>query len=182
MGFLTNEIKCPRCGEAIKRNKSVTGQLTGAPFCPCPNCGRLFYDESVEEPAIAAFKEKEKSFNYAKLIYAVIPTVGAVVYLRAYMHGVNSSGLIPGIIFAALAVFFIVLLVLEIIKYLRRSSAEKRIIDHFEGRSGTLSKDLAESLDRLSSKSYVEALEAYGADVPDYFRKRAEKLDVEKTE
>lgn len=164
-------IRCPRCGAQIERACPPEGEtLPGSPLRKCPECGRLYFDEIYEEAALSAFEKVKIGFPYIRILYAAVPTAGALVYLRTYLNAPGPGTLVPLIAFGAIAVFFDVLLILELIKTSRKSAVKRELLSRFEG--GTLETELRESLERLSSKSYLDALEKCGEDVPEYFYHR----------
>ena len=180
MGLLDNKTICPRCGEKIEHG--IKGRLLGSPFRVCPHCDRLYYEKAYKEPALATYAEKDVKFNWMKAVYAALPTAVSILYLNSYFKGENSFAIVPGIAFAAIGVLFIVVLICEIVKVAGKHEREHKIIDLFEGRRGELPEDLKASMDRLADPKYLDALEYYGVDIPDYFRDRAEKLASEKAE
>lgn len=178
MGLLDNKTVCPRCGEYIEHG--IKGRLIGPPFRVCPHCDKLYYDKAFKEPALATYAEKDVKFNWMKAVYAALPTAVSILYLNSYFKGENSFAIVPGIAFAAIGVLFIIVLIAEIVKVAGKSEREQKIIDLFEGRRGELSEDLKASVSRLEDPKYLDALEYYGVDIPDYFRERAEKAAEEK--
>ena len=164
-------IRCPRCGAQIERACPPEGEtLPGSPLRKCPECGRLYFDEIYEEAALSAYEKVKIGFPYIKILYAAVPTAGALVYMITYLKKPDAGALVPLIAFGVIAVFFDVLLLLELIRTSRKSAVKKELISRFEG--GALETELRESLERLSSKSYLDALEKCGEDVPEYFYRR----------
>ncbi len=180
MGLLDNKTVCPRCGEYI--NHGIKGKLIGAPFRICPHCDKLYYDKAFTEPALATYAEKDVKFNWMKAVYAALPTAVSILYLNSYLKGENSFAIVPGIAFAAIGVLFIVVLIAEIVKVAGKHEREQKIIDLFEDRRGELSEELKDSMSRLADPKYIDALEYYGVNVPDYFHERAERLSAEKAD
>ena len=77
---------------------------------------------------------------------------------------------------------FIIVLICEIVKVVGKHEREQKIIDLFDGRRGELSEELKDSMSRLADPKYLDALEYYGVNVPDYFHERAERLSAEKAD
>ena len=166
-------IRCPHCQMRIEREAAAGTPLPGSPFRRCPGCGRFYYDEAYEEPALTLFEQKQPRFNYIKILYAVLPTAGALIYLRAWLSGANPDGRVPALVFGALAVFFLAVLILEVAAFIRSSREHAAHRALLEGNEAELSPELAESVKRLRDPKYLDALESYGADIPDFFRKKA---------
>ena len=168
-----NTIRCPRCGAQIERPCPPEGEtLPGSPLRQCPDCGRLYFDNAYAEAALTAFGKAEIKFPYIKILYALIPTAGALVYLRQYLAAPSTGSLVPLIAFSIIAVFFDVLLILELGKTVRKSAAKKEALARLEGRAGEMEAELRASLERLSHKDYLDALVKCNEYVPTYFYKR----------
>ena len=165
-------IRCPRCGARIERPCPDGQTVPGSPLQKCPDCGRLYFDEAYEEAALTAYEAASINFPYIKILYALIPTAGALVYLRSYLRDPRSEYLIVLIAFGALAVFFDVLLIAAIAKAIRQSGRKKAFLDAIEGRAGELSAELRESMERLSGKDYLDALYKCRTYIPKYFYRR----------
>ena len=166
-------IRCPHCGASIERTCPPEGKtLPGSPLRKCPDCGRLYFDEIYAEAALTAFEKAEIRFPYIKILYALIPTAGALVYLHQYRNAPGTTALVPLITFGAIAVLFDILLIAELVKAARRSKVKKELLARIEGRAGALEQELRESLERLKSKDYLDALTKCGEAVPAYFYQR----------
>ena len=166
-------IRCPRCGASIARDCPPDGQaLRGSPLRTCPECGRLYYDDAYTEPALEAYEKAEIRFPHIKILYAIAPTAGALVYLHSYLNNPTIGMRVPLIAFGILAIFFDVMLIMELGKTVRKSAAKKEQMALLEGRSGAPDEELRKSLERLSSKDYLDALVKCNEYVPAYFYKR----------
>ena len=166
-------IRCPHCKASIERPGLPEGQtLPGSPLRACPDCGRLYFDNLYAEPALTAYEDAEVSFPYIKIIYALVPTFGAVVYLREWLSGSNAAVRMTAIVFGIVAVFFDLLLILELIKTLPKLKRKAALIERLEGRAGEPVPELGESMARLSKKDYLDALVKCNEYVPNYFYKR----------
>ena len=171
-------IQCPHCGERVTR-ETTEHRCPGSPFRRCPGCGRLYFDDAYEEPAITLLGKKPK-LNYAKILYFVVCTVGAVFYLRAWLSGENPNVRVPALVFSAIALFFLGVLVHELAGFSKKRQRYETDCARMEGRGEPLTAELTASLERLGDKAYLDALESYGVDVPEFFRDRAkEKPDAE---
>ena len=166
-------IRCPHCGASIERETPNKGKtLPGSPLRVCPDCGRLYYDDVYAEAALTAFEQAEIKFPWIKILYALVPTFGAIAYLRQYLTVPSTGALVPLIAFSVIAVFFDVLLILELVKAVKKSAVKKDLLARIEGRAGALETELHESLERLKKKDYLDALVKCGEYVPTYFYKR----------
>ena len=169
-------IRCPRCQRSIEREiPEKGGAIPGSPFRRCPDCGRLYFDEAYAEPALAFYSEKQPRFSFIKIVYAALPTMGALLYLKAWRSGENPNARVPAIVFSLLALFLIGVLVHEIVTYFRRRKAHQASRALLEGESGALSPELRESLERLRDTEYLKALEKYEIEVPRFFKDRAKR-------
>ena len=146
--------------------------MPGSPLRKCPDCGRLYFDDAYEEPALTAYEAAIINFPYIKIIYALIPTAGTLLYLRSYLHDPRPQYLIVLIAFGALAVFFDVLLILAIAKAIPAAGRKKTFLDMIEGRAGEIDAQLRESMERLSGKDYLDALYKCRVYIPKYFYRR----------
>ena len=165
-------IRCPRCSAQISRPCPPEGEtLPGSPLRACPDCGRLYFDDVYAEPALTAFDKAEINFPYIKILYAVIPTAGSLIYLRQYLQTPTTGALVPLIAFSVLAIFFDVMLIVDIIKAVRKSAVKKETLARLEGRAAA-PEELRESMERLSKKDYLDALVKCREYVPNYFYKR----------
>ena len=166
-------IRCPRCGAAIERPALPEGEtLPGSPLRRCPDCDRLYFDNLYAEPALRAFEDAEVKFPYIKIIYALVPTFGAVVFLREWLGGSNSAVRMTAILFGAIAVFFDVLLLIELVKLPPKLRRRASALDRLEGRAGAAEAEMRASVERLSKKDYLDALVKCNEYVPTYFYKR----------
>ncbi len=172
MSEVKSTIRCPRCGAQVERECPPEGEtLPGSPLRACPDCGRLYFDEAYAEPALTAFEKAEIKFPWIKILYALVPTAGALVYLNAWLNEHTTGTLVPLVAFGALAVFFDVMLVFELVKAARKSPVKKAAMARLEGRAEA-DEALRESMGRLSKKDYLDALVKCGDYVPAYFYKR----------
>jgi endogenous inhibitor of DNA gyrase (YacG/DUF329 family) len=49
-------VRCPHCSASIEHECPPKGEtLPGSPLRKCPDCGRLFYDDVYQEPALKAY-------------------------------------------------------------------------------------------------------------------------------
>ena len=175
-------IRCPRCGARIERERLPEGEtLPGSPLRTCPDCGHLYYDEGYQEPALKAYSEAKAKFSYIKILYAVIPTAGALMFLSTILKSATTVGCAMAVIFGAVAVFFDVILILEIVRAVRQNRVLAQLVERLEGRSGTMTEEECASMERLSSKSYLDTLDKCGDDVADWFYKRIGEKPREKT-
>ena len=166
-------VRCPHCRAAIERPALPDGEtLPGSPLRACPDCGRLYYDEGYQEPALKAYAAAKGNFSYIKILYAVIPTLGTLFYLSAFVQGTNAVGGTIAAVFGAIAVFFDVLLILEIVKAVRHKRLLDALTARLEGRAGTPTEEERASMERLSSKDYLDTLDKCGDDVADWFYTR----------
>ncbi len=166
-------VRCPHCGAQIERENPPKGKLlSGSPLRKCPDCGRIYFDEGYAEAALTAFEQAEIKFPYIKILYALVPTVGAVVYLRQYLNVPSTGALVPLIAFGVIAIFFDVMLIFELVKAVKKSAVKKELLARFERNAEALEEEVRESLERLKKKDYLDALEKCGEDVPKYFYKR----------
>ncbi len=173
MGEETSTIRCPHCGAQIERERPEQEQpLAGSPLRKCPDCGRIYFDDAYAEAALTAFETAEVKFPYIKILYALVPTAGAAVYLRQHLLTPTTGSLVPLIAFSAIAILFDVMLICELVKAARRGRRRKDFLDRLEGRAGEAEPGLRESLERLSKKDYLDALVKCGEYVPVYFYKR----------
>ena len=166
-------VRCPRCGAQIERENPPEGEtLPGSPLRKCPECGRLYFDNAYAEPALTAYEEAEVNFPWIKILYALVPTLGAIVYLRQHLLTPTTGTLVPLIAFSIIAVFFDVLLILELIRTVPKLKRRAAALERLEGRGGETDEALRESMERLSKKDYLDALVKCNAYVPTYFYKR----------
>ncbi len=168
-----NTIRCPHCGASIERDCPPKGKtMSGSPLRKCPNCGRIYFDNAYSEAALTAFEKAEINFPWIKILYALVPTTGALVYLRQYLSAPTTGALVPLIAFSVIAVFFDVMLVFELVKAVRKSKVKKAFLDRLEGCAGEAEPELRESMERLSKKDYLDTLVKCNEYVPTYFYKR----------
>ena len=166
-------VRCPHCGASIERENPPKGKLlSGSPLRKCPDCGRIYFDNAYAEAALTAFEKAEVNFPYIKILYALVPTVGAIVYLRQHLLTPTTGTLVPLIAFSIIAVFFDVMLICELVTAARRGKIKKAFLDRLEGRTGETEAELRESVERLSKKDYLDALVKCNEYVPVYFYKR----------
>lgn len=166
-------IRCPRCGAQIERACPPEGEtLPGSPLRQCPECGRLYFDGAYAEAALTAFEKAEIKFPWIKILYALVPTVGALVYLRQYRAAPSTGALVPLIAFSLIAVFFDVLLLIELGKTVRKRAVKREMLKRIEGRAGEMEQELRASMERLGQKDYLDALVKCGEAVPRYFYER----------
>ncbi len=166
-------VRCPHCGAQIERESPPKGKtLPGSPLRKCPDCGRIYFDNAYAEAALTAFEKAEVNFPYIKILYAAVPTLGAIVYLRQHLLTPTTGTLVPLIAFSIIAVFFDVMLICELVKAARRGKIKKAFLDRLEGRTGETEAELRESVERLSKKDYLDALVKCNEYVPVYFYKR----------
>ena len=170
MNEASSTIRCPHCGARIERPSLPEGEmLAGSPLRNCPECDRLYFDPAYMEPALDAYDKAEIKFPYIKILYALIPTAGTLVYLRTWLDGTNSIAHILTLVFGAIAVFFDVMLVVELIRAAKKSRVKNALLERFEGRGEPMDEAMRASLERLSKKDYLSALNKCGEDVPKYF-------------
>ena len=160
-------IRCPHCDTSIERETPNKGKtLPGSPLRKCPDCGRLYFDEAYAEPALTAFEHAEIRFPWIKILYALVPTAGALVYLGQYRSTPAAGALVPLIAFGAIALLFDVMLIVELVKAAKKSRIKKDVLAHIEGRAGEVEEALRESLERLKKKDCLDALLRCGEDAP----------------
>ena len=168
----TSTIRCPRCGAQIARETPPEGEtLSGSPLRSCPDCGRLYFDEAYAEPALTAFEKAKIGFPWIKVLYAVVPTAGALVYLGPYLNSRSTATLVPLAAFGVIAVFFDVLLIAALVKALGKRKMRAAALAQLEGGAGA-PETLRTSMERLSRKDYLDVLVKCGEDVPKYFYRR----------
>ncbi len=166
-------IRCPHCGASIERESPPEGQtLSGSPLRKCPECGRLYYDDVYAEAALTAFEQAEIKFPWIKILYALVPTFGAIVYLRQYLSTPTNGALVPMIAFSVIALFFDGMLIVELVKAVKRGRIRRAFLDRLEGRAGEPAEELRASRERLSRKDYLDMLTKCNAYVPTYFYRR----------
>lgn len=175
-------VRCPHCRAQIAHDCPPEGEtLPGSPLRKCPDCGRLFYDDVYQEPALKAYAQARVRFSWTKALYAAIPTAGALYYLVVYLKAANTMSAVLSIVFGAVAVFFDVLLVLELVKTVRQKRKLKELEAHLNGPAETLTPEERASMERLSSKAYLDALDKCGDDVADWFYFRLGEKPREKS-
>ena len=163
-------VRCPHCRAQIAHDCPPEGEtLPGSPLRTCPDCGRLFYDDSYQEPALKAYAASRVHFSWIKALYAAVPTAGALFYLSAYLKENHAMSSVLAIVFGVVAVFFDVLLVLEIVKAVRQKSKLTALEERLNGPAEALTEEERASMERLSSKAYLDALDKCGDDVADWF-------------
>jgi len=146
--------------------------LPGSPLRKCPDCGRLYFDEAYAEPALTAFEHAEIRFPWIKILYALVPTAGALVYLGQYRSTPAAGALVPLIAFGVIALLFDVMLIVELVRAARKSRVKKELLSRLVGRAGAMEEELRESMERLKQKDYLDALVKCGEDVPKFFYER----------
>ena len=165
-------VRCPKC-DFMTETRRTDGSfiLYDTPYRVCSHCGATYFDPGYHEAGIDVFNDNGNQISFWGVIGLLMFNGAAVEYI--------TSGLIkaPGRWF-----YFILLLTLALILDYRfiatvwnRIHAEEyhqEQIDLIEGRDGEMSDELAESMERLSDRKYLEALRSHGVDVPEYFYKR----------
>ena len=175
-------VRCPHCSASIEHECPPAGEtLPGSPLRKCPDCGRLFYDDGYQEPALKAYAAASVKFSWIKVLYAAVPTAGALFYLSVYLKNHNAMSSVLAIVFGVVAVFFDVLLALEIVKAIRQKRKLTELERRLNGPAEALTEEERASMERLSSKAYLDALDKCGDDVADWFYFRLGEKPREKS-
>ena len=168
MVYKTRITACPYCkGNVVRTTKNDRG-YDGSPFRHCPNCHRVYFDGAYQEPAIAIYEDKGGEFNFWGLLFAV---GGTILTVSLLINGIWAPACLIGI-FSLIADIALIRLIIN-----RANSTQyhKRQVDYLEGRRGTITPEIKESIQRMSSKAYLDDLKSHGVKVPAYFYKRLEK-------
>jgi len=174
-------VKCPNCGEIADRTRTVDSQiLRGSPFRVCPYCDNVYFDSAYQEIALSVYKDKGGVLNFWGLAWALISN-GLVVFflLTSSLEDLKGGLWIPLLIFGLIAIIIDTGLVRLIKNRIHANEYHQQSLDLLEGKTNHRTKDLTASMERMSNKSYLDALRAHGVTVPDYFYERLRTVKPE---
>ena len=166
-------VYCPKCkGVADHANPNRSFKLYGSPFRVCRKCGATYFDPGYHEEGIDAFNNDGVLINNVERAIALLVFNGAAAeyFTRGWIK--NSGMWLPFVILAVLALLLDYALIKSILNKINAEAYHQKWIDRLEGRYGEMPDELAESMERLSDRKYLDALRSHGVDVPEYFYKR----------
>ena len=166
-------VKCPKCGDTAESIYSVLDEtLYGSPYRICRECGAAYFDPFYHELAIDAFNDNGAPIDIWGMLW-LLTVNGLLVWLITLTGHENSAKLwIPFIIVLCYAGILDFQLIKTIRNRLNAEEYHQERVDLMEGRYGEMSEELAESMQRMSDRKYLDALRSHGVDVPEYFYKR----------
>ena len=127
---------------------------------------------------LVLFEEKGGELNFWGFIWTLISNTLAIVLLYSGLkEGFSDAALFSFGIFALMAAAFDVGIVRMIKNRMNSAEFHQKQIDYIEGRTKERTPSLVESMNRLSSKEYLDALRSYGVEVPDYFYERLQNRE-----
>lgn len=93
----------------------------------------------------------------------------------------NENLVFPFFFMGILAAIFDYLVVRSILNNtIRKKQFHQKRIDLIEGKAGEMSDELKASMNRLSNKTYLDALRAHGVTVPNYFYQRLKTYPIQR--
>ena len=169
-------VKCPYCNYTSDVNYTTNRKyMTGTPFRKCPKCGNVYFDSYYKEPAILVYEDSGKPQPFLSFIIAAAISTPAIVLIYVILI----SGTFPwwqpiiALVLFIMAIVFDVNFILNLIhtfqgkKYL--SKYHQRQVDYLDGKRGSRSTEVEQSLQRLSKLEYLLRLQSSGVKVPEYF-------------
>ena len=175
-------VRCPKCDlEADRSSTDSSFILYGSPYRVCRKCGAAYFDPGYHELAIDAYNDNGVLIDFGGLFCALLTNGVAVLFLIERLKG-NSNTWLPLICAFGFALVFDYRAVISIRNLIKAKEYHQEQIDGLEGRYGEMSDDLAESMERMSDRKYLDALRFRGVDVPEYFYKRISSREGSFTE
>ena len=166
-------VKCPNCRHRVERVNLQAGNL-GSPLSRCPYCQEIVYNPYVKEPALVIYEDKGGDPNIWSVLNTILFNTLFIVLLKPILQAgrLTAPAWVALILCGGLALLFDVGWV-RLFKVRRHlEEYHQKQMDRLEGRAGEQSEELRESLRRLSQKKYLDELEKYGVEVPEYFYHR----------
>ena len=164
-------VTCPLCGGTAERTNETTKHLFGSPFRTCVSCGKVYFDNKYEEPAIAIYKGSGR-FETPTILRIIVGLFLTGVLIHNYfVEPILGDIPIWGLLFLVLlgpamaihTIFFLI------------NTTQSKIIDKIENHPEKLTEEAQQSLERLSDQQYIDLLRSYDYDVPSFFDERIKK-------
>ena len=165
-------VTCPRCEMIAERTSRLSDELYGSPYRVCPCCGKTYFDPEYQEDAIAIYKSKGGKLTAGGFLWVLLSNGIVAWYI---FGGIRTKTLITNSLFfvmLGIALLFDIGLIRIIRSRLKADAYHQDQIDYLEGVGGAIPEQLAESMERVSDRKYLDALRSHGVDVPEYFYKR----------
>lgn len=180
MVYKYRSVKCPNCGKTADRNVRKEYQdLSGSPFRVCVNCKKVYFDGAYQEPALLKFKDDGTEINtwagLGGIIFSVLTIWLLYEFIKNRGEDIGTTGYFVFGMFAILAIVFDSGIVKAIFHRIHPNEYHMAQIEYLEGRKGKVTQDDKASMERLSNKTYLDALKAHGIDIPEYFYQRLNK-------
>ena len=179
--YETIKIRCPYCREITDKIRRINFSITfGSPLRCCRYCGKTFFNKEYQECALYLFGYTGKT-NPLVPIYTILLCACSVCYTIFMIWGLchGRAGMVyalPAILLVSAFSWSCVKLTLEwIYGLLKPEALHRRMVDKIEGRNGGHTRELKESITRLSSREYLDTLRGCGVYVPEYFYQRLEE-------
>lgn len=174
-------VTCPNCGRTAEHTRTTnTDLLLGSPFRVCKHCQTTYFDNAYKEKAILVYEDTGTDFGFLGIIFLLIFNgIAAALIAEAAKNGLTSGLALGIVILVSISIFFDYALVKTIHNFNHPEEYHQKQVDYLEGRTDDKRDyELMESLYRLSSRQYLDALKNHGVKVPDYFYQRLESRDT----
>lgn len=183
MTYHHRTVRCPNCKKVVERTTTHNEELLyGSPFRNCSYCGTTYFDSDYHEKAITWFNDKGGEISLAFIFWLLISNGIAIAVIIGALKlsdlGSNGKWFLVPLVFG-MALFCDYGLIRMISNRINADKYHQKQIEIIEGRAGNRDSELEASMNRLSDKSYLDALKIKGVDVPDYFYTR---LGIEPTD
>ena len=165
-------VHCPNCGCVADQTRTVDSQeLKGSPFRVCPHCKEVYYDSAYHEPAISVYEDKGGEINFWALVWILLSN-GLVIFF--IVNAIKEGEMLwaPFLFFLVIALVFDFGAGRAIYRRINAQIYHQKSINSLENSVGDKTGNLGASMERMSSKAYLDALKAHGVYVPDYFYER----------
>lgn len=173
MEYRIRKVKCPHCNKVAEKTKTPAHKVfEGSPFRVCPHCRATYFDSEYKEPGLLHFADKGGDFNFIGILSALTFTPLSIFLLYNFSLNTDTDLLFAGIFIGIFAIIGDFGLIRAIWNRIHAEAYHQKQIEFIEGRTMTRPDKLIHSMERLSNISYLNALKAYGVDVPDYFFQR----------
>ena len=165
-------VRCPHCRHRVEW-VDLRESNFGSPLTRCPNCQETVYNKYRKELALVLYEDKGGTVRFSFLAVAVMFHCIMLIFYDSWCRGELERDMLSCVI-----VFGLIALLMDFwmarIVYRRRhkDAVHRKNMDCLEGRAGEQSKELKESLRRMSRKKYLDELECFGVDIPEYFYHR----------
>ena len=169
MTHYSRKVKCPYCNTWI--DKQSTWNPQGSPFRICPRCRREYFDKDYQENAIW-FLTREQSAFFVDICAAfmLLVTIG-VLYAFYDEKSLSLSVIVIEVALVAITVVLTRYAIKQTIRFSKNNKNDLYMerIAYLKLPSSEQQHDIADSLNRLSNRQYLDRLTSCGVEIPDFF-------------